>query len=251
MQSGLWWLLSLRSLVVEYSGVVVKKRPEYGKFINSNSIETYDMAAYTEFLTTMACEILLYLLITFCAYVAKTQSLSGTTMSEISTTSSYITLIENTLTLNNMWCELWQGPATSHSGMIRWDSTSPKPSISLCLFAAEEHFHSANRSLVSWWQKHKHTRGIQDKDKDNLIRLDRIVSRSLGKLQVRSLLRKGALYGGLVANLERRLESRTDKSRQDNPVSYWCRRLGWWRPISTFCRTEMRLWWGCGVTPGV
>jgi len=54
----------------------------YGEFINRNFIESYYMAAYKEFSMTAAYEILLYLVITFCAYVVKTQSLSGTTVSD-------------------------------------------------------------------------------------------------------------------------------------------------------------------------
>ena len=38
----------------------------YGEFINRNNIETYYMAAYTEFPTTTVCEILLHFLVTFC-----------------------------------------------------------------------------------------------------------------------------------------------------------------------------------------
>ena len=62
--------------------------PFLGEFINRNNIETYHMAAYMEFPMTKACEILLYFLITFCAYMTKTQSLSSTTVSDIATTSS-------------------------------------------------------------------------------------------------------------------------------------------------------------------
>ena len=67
-----------------------------GEFTDRNNIETYYMAAYAEFPPTTACEIL----ITFCAYVAKTQSVSDYHL--------------NILTLNNMRCEQWQGPALSH-----------------------------------------------------------------------------------------------------------------------------------------
>jgi len=88
--------------------VAVEKRVDgltfgasYGESLNGNYIETFHMSAYTECPTTTSCEILLYLLITFCAYMAKTQSLSSTTVCEIATTASVITLTENILTLNN------------------------------------------------------------------------------------------------------------------------------------------------------
>ena len=56
--------------------VILTFAASYGEFIKSNNIETYYMAASTEFSTTTAGKILLYFLMMFCAYVAVRKILS-------------------------------------------------------------------------------------------------------------------------------------------------------------------------------
>ena len=72
-KDGLWWENLDLCIVVDSSWSA-----SYGEFIEQNVIETCTFQHARKFPMTSVCHTLLYLSISFCVYVAQTQSLSGT-----------------------------------------------------------------------------------------------------------------------------------------------------------------------------